>query len=121
MNEFADAARQAVQLAVPATIALVIVTVLISVAAGWRRDTDDTNGPRAVDRLYEHQITILEDPTESGYGLAYREIDIGAELLRIEKVDGQYYKSSRFTVYEEELADTADELSMRPVEMEHNG
>jgi len=71
-----------------------------------------------VNRIYESQIEILREPREEGYGLALRDIDLGVELIRIAEKDGNYYRSSHFTVYEGELEIVADELSYYACEQE---
>jgi len=116
MSEFANAAQQAIDF-LPYTMGFVIWTALVlSVGNHMGSSSSRTNSPyQDHKKVYESQLTMLKEPTETETGYAIREGEYDTDLLRIAKKDGQMYRQSRFPVYDEVLDDMADELSVLAV------
>lgn len=118
-SPFAQVAQNVVNL-LPA-IAVLVVVVSVAVTFVSMTQTKRSKKPvteQAHRKLHDSQITVIEEPDETR-GLALRELDVGVELLRIEEKDGDYYRSAKFAVYDnEDIGQVADYLSEYVCEQE---
>jgi hypothetical protein len=102
----------------PYTIGFVLWTVLC-LSAGQRLHSSSTTqnsvGYSEPDRIYESQITILQEPGEF-YGVGLMDVADLVKLVRLRKDDGKYYEVDSFSVYDDEVESVADALSVLGVE-----
>jgi len=93
-------------------VAFVVWTVvLLAVGQLTATSTAPTNSTFQEHRkLYEGDIDVITEPSETR-GLAVRETDCAFELIRIAEKDGDYYRSSYFSLYDDEDTQVANRLS----------
>jgi hypothetical protein len=63
-------------------------------------------------------VTVISEPGGS-YGLALRQVEHGVEIIKLREYEGDLYRQSNTSIFNEDLAGVADYLSAVACERKH--